>query len=1362
METKIPDLYEFLVESELQHYYNSLKNDLKITTIAHLKYATDEDLRQVCGLTRPEIRRLRKYYEKYYPHGYLNKIKRLLQPPAIIRGKDDSVLTNPSSNLELTKPCTSPSKIPNNKHIIPADAICVNKQLGTGEFGIVQQGVWTNGTERIQVAIKCLCRERMQSNPMEFLKEAAIMHSIEHENIVRLYGVVLDTESLMLVTELAHLRSLLECLKDSGLRVSFLTVPTLCEFAAQICNGMMYLENKRLIHRDLAARNILVFSKNKVKISDFGLSRALGVGKDYYQTNFNVNLKLPIAWCAPECINFLRFTNASDVWAYAVCLWEIFSYGFQPWAALTGHQILEAIDEPNYQRLERPECCPKEYYALMQKCWAHDAAKRPKFSEIYLMLPDMKPEQLKTVVAFNDMKKDYLMYRQGEIITVLDKSTNSPYWKGVLNSGKTGLFNPANTVAYLDSLPSSSAGSGGGVGGRDIFTRTTERASKRKLRTEMISRPQNDLKHTGHVGIDGAYFGDVAFLASPQNLPRQIVTPYKPSEDLEQTPLLLPPTPTSPDSVQTASGYFSESIPPPATSQHHHHQQQTFIQAGATATLPTTSTSNIIDVDSSSSATLTTISTNFIPETRDFRNTGFKDSNPFINSDLNGLEQIQIKDNKKTINNNNNTDDDGENSTHEYHEISDDDIPNEKVFDLGPSLLDEMDYMFKSMTTISEQVPPLSPDIENTNKRNELTELTSKLNRKNSSNNNNNHHNSASSALSALTMTNNSSNKTGLLSGKSKKKANTVKPISVKDEKILNQAIEIANEISAKSMTDLVSDPHTTTQSPKRKFSFRFPHMHHSTHNNDKDLQQQSSSSSASSYHSSTLANFYNKEKRNFSEEVKNVPDLQSTITEEHRQAYNNLVENPNSCYTPSSDLKSFTASTLPRARFSLPSVTSGSHSNTLRYRESDMNSTPLHIAPKSPTPIQLDNDCHFRPSTIEDESNPLRILRNKNFPIVKPSRLKLVTHSFDEQNNKNLPLFDNNNIDKDSFCESPSYLTNPEYTYKDQTSSTSSLTSTSDNNPIPLPPRDRNKIIPANPKRHVRKHPLIIPASNLQRTLNKVTSVTPIEEKTDVFVIPNDDSINLDTNTTKISSDSSTKLLLDDHHSYLNQNIETRKTYAKEFIENNFPATMSSATKFPGTDKSLTRNRTISNSENPTYENLEAFHQHQNQNFDDDKYFNECESILENDINKNDCIVMPSPTTSIDVVDNFPIFPATNEYSIGGSPSLQTESELKKSINYVSCEDLLEFAEKPKGRARGLESDEVRIMSKVLGKDVLPERCLVTLDFIDWDIHKAIKLCKLQNILTTFNLSLKECMEALQQYDWDLHTTALKLKTHK
>lgn len=48
--------------------------------VSHLKYASDEDLKQV-GLSKPEIRRLRKFYEKFYPHGYLSKIKRLLQAP---------------------------------------------------------------------------------------------------------------------------------------------------------------------------------------------------------------------------------------------------------------------------------------------------------------------------------------------------------------------------------------------------------------------------------------------------------------------------------------------------------------------------------------------------------------------------------------------------------------------------------------------------------------------------------------------------------------------------------------------------------------------------------------------------------------------------------------------------------------------------------------------------------------------------------------------------------------------------------------------------------------------------------------------------------------------------------------------------------------------------------------------------------------------------------------------------------------------------------------------------------------------------------------------------------------------------------
>lgn len=138
-----------------------------------------------------------------------------------------------------------------------------------------------------------------------------------------------------------------------------------------------------------------------------------------------------------------------------------------------------------------------------------------------------------------------------------------------------------------------------------------------------------------------------------------------------------------------------------------------------------------------------------------------------------------------------------------------------------------------------------------------------------------------------------------------------------------------------------------------------------------------------------------------------------------------------------------------------------------------------------------------------------------------------------------------------------------------------------------------------------------------------------------------------------------------------------------------------------------------------------------------------------------------------------------------GASAKPQTEAEYFAATaarladsNSVSCEDLLEFSDKkPKGCERGVDSDEVRIMVKVLGKDVsslctknqisynqifisqsTPNRCLGALEFINWDVHKSIKLIKLQNLVSEANLSLEASFEALQQHEWDLHTTAHKL----
>ncbi|EMP37067.1 Focal adhesion kinase 1, partial [Chelonia mydas] len=209
------------------------------------------------------------------------------------------------------------------------------------------------------------------------------MRQFDHPHIVKLIGVITENPVwiIMELCTLGELRSFLQVRKYS------LDLASLILYAYQLSTALAYLESKRFVHRDIAARNVLVSSTDCVKLGDFGLSRYME-DSTYYKASKG---KLPIKWMAPESINFRRFTSASDVWMFGVCMWEILMHGVKPFQGVKNNDVIGRIE--NGERLPMPPNCPPTLYSLMTKCWAYDPSRRPRFTELKAQLSTILEEE---------------------------------------------------------------------------------------------------------------------------------------------------------------------------------------------------------------------------------------------------------------------------------------------------------------------------------------------------------------------------------------------------------------------------------------------------------------------------------------------------------------------------------------------------------------------------------------------------------------------------------------------------------------------------------------------------------------------------------------------------------------------------------------------------------------------------------------------------------------------------------------------------------------------------------------------------------------------------------------------------------
>ncbi|CAG9765232.1 unnamed protein product [Ceutorhynchus assimilis] len=261
--------------------------------------------------------------------------------------------------------------IPRERWELNNDDVVLLDKIGRGNFGDVYRAQLKNSQEI--VAVKT-CRVTLpEEHKKKFLQEGRILKQYDHPNIVKLIGICVQKQPIMIVMELVPGGSLLTFLRKKSASLAEGQLMTMCLDAAA---GMRYLESKNCIHRDLAARNCLVGYNNNVKISDFGMSRE----EEEYIVSDGMK-QIPIKWTAPEALNFGKYTSLCDVWSYGILCWEIFSRGGTPYEGMNNTKAREKIDSG--YRMPASENTPDEMYRLMLRCWEYKPENRPNFEQVY-------------------------------------------------------------------------------------------------------------------------------------------------------------------------------------------------------------------------------------------------------------------------------------------------------------------------------------------------------------------------------------------------------------------------------------------------------------------------------------------------------------------------------------------------------------------------------------------------------------------------------------------------------------------------------------------------------------------------------------------------------------------------------------------------------------------------------------------------------------------------------------------------------------------------------------------------------------------------------------------------------------------
>jgi serine/threonine protein kinase len=257
--------------------------------------------------------------------------------------------------------------------------------LGAGGYGAVFQASYKGALVAVKALLGIDSTTPAPANVVKMMRrEATIMCSLNHPNIIRVHGIV--PARGWIVMELCEGGALDDYIRDTEEMMDASVKSRIC---SEIATGIAYLHMRdvSVVHGDLKAANVLLTRDKSVRLCDFGMSETKNRSKTMTASNAGSGAALTVAWSAPELFEDDPKSFATDVYALGVTLWEVYErrvpFGNMPEAAVV-NQILSG-KRPKFSTSETPSNVKR----IIEACWSADPRKRPTADKIAYILTDL-------------------------------------------------------------------------------------------------------------------------------------------------------------------------------------------------------------------------------------------------------------------------------------------------------------------------------------------------------------------------------------------------------------------------------------------------------------------------------------------------------------------------------------------------------------------------------------------------------------------------------------------------------------------------------------------------------------------------------------------------------------------------------------------------------------------------------------------------------------------------------------------------------------------------------------------------------------------------------------------------------------